>query len=381
MIFLLTTPFVAIISISSAYLQAEFKFIIPIASQLWPNVIVIISVMLLTKLSGVISIPLGILVGTIIQCINLIFLLRKKFKFNKNILNFGKLRLLSYPLAMTIIIEVSSQLFILADRIFYEKVEQGGIAALNYSMNLFLLPITIISIAFSTILFSKFSESISSENNSEFESSLLSSLNISSLIFIPIAIVFINFSNEIVSMIYQRGVFSSEDVQITSSVLQIFCIALLFYANYSILNKALYGMKSLRFLLFINVTGFVLKLVLNYFLVTDYKQNGLAFSTTFVFIFYFLTALIHILYNQRIAKKILIMKELCLSISNGVIIYFIAGVLLSPMLGSRGISKYSVILIFLAFYFLNALIVKQPSAQLLMEKGISLKHIFKAKAI
>jgi peptidoglycan biosynthesis protein MviN/MurJ (putative lipid II flippase) len=182
-------------------------------------------------------------------------------------------------------------------------------------------------------------------------------------------------------MIYQRGVFSSEDVQITSSVLQIFCIALLFYANYSILNKALYGMKSLRFLLFINVTGFVLKLVLNYFLVTDYKQNGLAFSTTFVFIFYFLTALIHILYNQRIAKKILIMKELCLSISNGVIIYFIAGVLLSPMLGSRGISKYSVILIFLAFYFLNALIVKQPSAQLLMEKGISLKHIFKAKAI
>ena len=69
---------------------------------------------------------------------------------------------------ITILIESISQLFLLADRYFYPYVDKGGIASLNYAMNLFILPVSIISVALSTAIFPSFSQSFNNKNTDNF---------------------------------------------------------------------------------------------------------------------------------------------------------------------------------------------------------------------
>ncbi|PIS44968.1 MAG: hypothetical protein COT22_07710, partial [Ignavibacteria bacterium CG08_land_8_20_14_0_20_37_9] len=139
-IVLLTIPLNGLIAILLAYFQAEFDFKNAFLSHLFLNLSIIIVVLGFTTRFSIYAIPIGFLLGTLLQAGYLSFFVRSKISL-EHILH-GKIKFLKlFPLQIffiTIFIELLGQLYVFIDRLFYTSVQPGGIAALNYAATVYL---------------------------------------------------------------------------------------------------------------------------------------------------------------------------------------------------------------------------------------------------
>ena len=158
--FLVTIPLNAGMSIIMAFQQARFKFAYPAVSLILLNVVVIILVLLFSDLLGILILPISFVIAYLSAFIFLIVLVKEDLKLLSLDLfkvkyEFSELRII----ISLIVIEVSSLSYVLIDRYFISEVSVGGIAALNYAFVIFALPISLFSIPLITTLFPKFSSS------------------------------------------------------------------------------------------------------------------------------------------------------------------------------------------------------------------------------
>jgi putative peptidoglycan lipid II flippase len=326
LIFISSIPFASGNSLLSAYLNAEFEFRIPAFSQVLLNIVVILMVALVSESLFIYSIPLGFLCGTILQFIFLVGYTAKKDNLNYRI-KFNSVFSLNTrvekSIIFIIIIEVVGQLYVVIDRWFYESVNPGGIAALNYAGTIFNLPISLISISFASVLLPYFSKNLI-ESDDIFIDKVINSLKINAVVFIPVTIILFVYGADIISLIFERGSFSRADTYITAELLEIFAIGLFFYSGYAILNKSLFARGQVKSILMISLIGVVIKIAMSVILVEEYSQEGLAMSTVLVYIFYFAAALIlvikssarflelflHLFYHSLIAIFILFLVNI-----------------------------------------------------------------------
>ncbi len=133
-IFIFTIPFNTIFSVFASLLQAEFNFKYPIFSQLLLNFIVIIFVFFFNSQLNIISIPVGYLAGTFLQVLYLYSKVRKFLIPDfKKFFTSNKFAFFSSTFLFLVVIEILGQTYSIIDRYFFEQIDQGGIAALNYA--------------------------------------------------------------------------------------------------------------------------------------------------------------------------------------------------------------------------------------------------------
>jgi putative peptidoglycan lipid II flippase len=358
-IILFTIPLNSAYSILAAYLQSEFEFKSPAVSQLLLNVSIILLVFIFSNKIGIYTIPFGYVVGSIAQLIFLLVRSLKKIGLNLfSFINGGSIRsIINYPLVITILIESISQIYLLADRYFFGSVQNGGIASLNYAMNIFLLPVTIISVALSTAIFPKFSYSFNSNNKEDLQSKIDNFFSVNLFLFVPISFVLIYFGDIIIRLIFQHGEFNTNDTLMTFNILKYYSISLVFYSSYAVLNKLLYGTNMIKPLLYITITGCLIKISANILLVKEFQQNGLAISTSVSYLFFFLAGILLTAYFLKLKIKRFI-SEFIFGAVNCFLSYGVS-ILIIP----NDLFRYSRfndilrLLIFVSIYLLNAKIV------------------------
>jgi putative peptidoglycan lipid II flippase len=285
-IMLFTIPLNSAYSIVANYLNAEYKYFHPAISQLFLNISVILLIIFFYKIAGTIIIPIGILIGYLLQLLYVLYFSHLNFSFNfKSIklLLAGSLKLKN-SLFIIIVIEGISQLYSIVDRYYFNQMNPGGLASLNYAMNIFALPMSIISLALATVIFPKFSRSFSENNMPQFEAYYFRGVMINLIIFIPIVFLFLFDGQIIIKIIYERGKFNSVDTLMTFQILRIYSLSLIFYSIYAIINKIIYSLKEIKYLLIISIISLLLKVLISSVLVGKYHQDGLAMATTISYI-------------------------------------------------------------------------------------------------
>jgi len=368
-IFLLTIPLNSAFSVLAAFLQAEFEFKTPAVSQLLLNISIIFLVVIFSNSFGVYAIPAGYLLGSLIQLIFLLVKSKRKIRFNFfNFIKDGNVRsIINYSLVITILIESISQIYLLADRYFFDSVQKGGIASLNYAMNIFLLPVTIISVALSTAIFPKLSHSFSSNMKEDVQKKLDNFYSINLFLFIPISFVLILYGDVIIRILFQRGEFDSNAVLMTFGVLKYYALSLVFYSSYTVINKLMYGANLGRELLLITVAGCLLKVFANFILVKDYEQNGLAISTSISYMFFFLVGAAVTVYKLKM-EIIHFIKEFFFNIFNGILSSLISILVIPGGLFSSALADgFLRLVIFLLVYAINSKLVDQSAVKLFEE--------------
>jgi putative peptidoglycan lipid II flippase len=266
-----------------------------------------------------------------------------------------------------------------SDRYFYNSVEHGGIAALNYAIHLYLLPLSIISMAISTAIFPALSKNNNEERN-ETEKHLNNFFSINILLFVPITIIILFFGDVIIRILYERGEFSAQDSEMTYSVLKIYAYSLIFYSSYAVLNKLIYSKKLIGYLLIVAVLSILLKIILNFVLVDSLKQNGLALSTTLSYTSFFLFSFIVVLLKVKLSDKSYFIKELLWGLTNGVGSILLSSWLISLLFRDVSIaSDIFQIAIFVMIYGLNSIITGHHSVTLLTNAMITYKHSRKSR--
>lgn len=366
---ILTIPLNAVSSILSAFLQAERRFDKPAYSHLILNILLIILIPLFANDWGVYVLPIGIVIGYLLQVIYLIIILEQKISFT-NLFKFSlkKLKQASIPsLIFTFIIEIISQFHVLADRFLYDRVESGGIAALNYAGNIFMLPIVLISVALTTAIFPRLTEMVQGNDRTNLTNKLSKAFEVNLAIFVPISFIFIFEGKGIIELFFMRGAFTSEDADLTVNVFKIYSASLIFYSVYALLNKIYYSAMLVKELLFIIVIGAVIKVGLNFLLVDSLGQNGLAISSTISYIFYCIASLFIISSLLKIHITGKYIQAGLYYLLNGIFCYLIAELVISLLHFSELNFNFPKIILFCSLFVINLMLLRDPVITTLRE--------------
>jgi len=374
-IIVITIPFNGITAIVSAYLQAKYDFFNAYLSQFFLNLGVILIVLLLSGTLNIYSIPLGFAIGSVGQTLFLLFVIRKsiyfKFLFKSEIQYFT-----SFPLKiflLTVLIELMGQLYVFVDRMFYHSVEQGGIAAINYATTVFIIPLSILSMAFSNASFPKLSAQYSEGNLAAVNESLNSVIGVTLVVFVPTACIFIFHADYLIASLFKRGKFSPEDTLMTGTLLTELSFSIVFFAVYTIVNKFLFSVKELSWLFIISFTAIVVKVVASILLVPDLKQYGLAIASSVSYASYLVLGLVITnRYLPGIQKSFF--RNFIFYVLSGLLTYLLADLVIKFLLPGNSYTHFLSIIIFLLFYF-GSLLATNDSYLLRTLSAIGLKKI------
>lgn len=185
------------------------------------------------------------------------------------------------------------------DQYFAAQLAVGSIAAMNYGMKIpsFIMGITLI--AMGNVLLPYFSRAITSNPKKAFKK-LFFTLKITFAIgVLGVGLTYI-FSYEIISFLFEKKEFDSEDSLIVSGIQKILLIYIPFYLCHNILVKFLTSLNENKFMAFQSLYKLCANIILNIILVKKYGVYGLAISTSIIMI---ANSLIYFYYTLKLYKK------------------------------------------------------------------------------
>lgn len=273
--------FTALVSIFSGYLQIKNNYSIPALIGFPLNIIVIISMMIASQ--GNYSI---LAIGTLIATASQFFLMIpfiKKEKFNYSFLvNFRDNRMIkTLYIALPVIIGTSvNQINILVDRTIASSLAVGGISALNYAnrLNLFIQGLFVTSII--TAMYPMISSYASKQNYDGIKKTLGESINIITLLVLPITVGALLFSEEVINMLFGRGAFDSTAIQMTSTALYFYALGMMGVGLREVLARGFYSMQDTKTPMINAAFGMLLNIILNIILSRFLGIGGLALATS-----------------------------------------------------------------------------------------------------
>lgn len=277
-------------SILKSIFNAEKHFLLPALSPIILNLMVILSVLGMTRTAGILSIAIGMVSGYFFQLLGLIWIfLRKHIRYAFNI-NFNEplLRKMFGMLFFVILIETIGQVYSIIDRFFIAVLPEGGISALSYANNLYQIPIGVFSIAVGTAIFPSIAEYATKENRAGIFQLYSKAIRSIFIIIIPIVFLILFFHTEIITLIFQRGAFDQSASQMTAEVLRYFSFGLIAYACHAIVVRMYYALGRGWILFLSTLASFFVKLSISAWAVKTLFQNGLALATSVAGIFNFL---------------------------------------------------------------------------------------------
>ncbi len=198
------------------------------------------------------------------------FSIYPRFPFEKN------LRALFPLMPPLLLIHSSYYLFVMTDRFFVTYLNNGDISALTYATVLTYAIPQLLSIA-TYFLTSYSEEKTDSEKNRKFNETV--SLVI--LIGLPTTIFFIFTSENIISMLLQRGAFNYENSILVSMILSVLCLAIIPLCIQPALDQIYQAERKLKRIIFIKIVSFVINILLNTFFIflLDLGVIGAALGT------------------------------------------------------------------------------------------------------
>lgn len=351
---LITIPLNASISIISAYMQANFNFILPVISQLILNIILILLTIFFTNLLDIFILPVSYVIAYLISFLSLLVFVYPKLKFAKSLIFKSRFKKSDFSIFISLIfIETLSLSYVITDRYFIGQVPEGGIAALNYAMIIYLLPYTIFSLPLINVIFSKFSEVVSKTSVS-LSNTFLDSSRINIFVMVPVIILIFFWGDLFLRILYERGKFTSSDTLMTFQVLQNYCLSLIFFSNYLISVKLLYSINEYKKVLLFSILALAMKIGLNFILVDKLEQNGLALSTSFIYLLLFISGYYFSNKLLKIENKLFHFNSIIYFLLNGLISYILSNQLIKIISFNSIIDQFVAVILFIIFYIINS---------------------------
>jgi len=278
-------------SVVSGLLEINNKFLISTIQGVLPVLTVILFLLYFKSYFGSMVLAYGSLYGSIIS---FIFIL--SFGIYHKVIFLGKpaMSKSSWEMVNQLPPKISSS-FLSAlnnfiDQFFAGQLAIGSIAALNYGNRFPAFGVTIVIMAFGSVLLPHFSRLVNEDLKMAY-SHLFKTLKIIFLGGILVVAIFILFSDSIIALWLERDQFTAEDTIKVSRIQQILLINVPFYLCTRIIVKFLTSINKNKFMAWVSLMNLFVNVILNIILIKYYDVYGLAFSTTLVLIissfFYF----------------------------------------------------------------------------------------------
>lgn len=272
--------FTAVIYIYTGRLQLSGKYSITSFIGIPLNIIFIVSIHLSVK--NVFFLAFGCVVAYLAQFLLLIPSLKKtgyKYRFTLNVKNeyFINMVYISIPLIIGVSV---NQINYLVSRTIASQISVGGISALNYAetLNNFVQSVFVTTIL--SIVYPKLSKIASNGDIQEFTDVISKALKGIALFVIPCSVGLIIFSEEIIKMLFGRGAFDSEAVNMTSNTLLYYSIGIIGIAIREVISKGFYAIQDIKTPMINSAIAMIINIFLSIFLSKFMGVGGLALANS-----------------------------------------------------------------------------------------------------
>ena len=296
-----------LIGIGFGSLNAKKEFLIPSISPLISSLIIIITISYFwnnkgntndlsqVDFIGGIILAKATFIGALFQYLIQIPFLIKKGIFAINLSIKSKYSEIKRAWRMIAPASLSSgmiQINVFTDLFFASKLV-GAAAALSYANFLVQAPLGVISSTILIPLLPVFVSLKAKENHFKLTRKIHQGLILSSTSMVFLGSIFISLSTPIVILIYGRGEFNQNAIDIVSQLLISYGIGMPFYLSRDLLVRVFYGIEDARTPFRISTIAIFLNVFFDWFLIggtspwgelspVNLGINGLVFSTTFV---------------------------------------------------------------------------------------------------
>lgn len=280
-IMIFSVVFIGLNSILSSWLQIRGNFMIP-GMIGFPNNIILIIFILLSSKRNIYLLALGVLIGLLSQIVlQLPYAIKSGYKY-KLYINLKdeyirKMLLLIVPIFIGSLV---SQLNFMIDKSLASTFGDGVIAILNNGSKLVGIINGLFIGAIATVIYPELSNLSNDNNKDGFIDIVAKSINIVTIITMPIMIGAIILSNPIVNIVYKRGAFDENAANMTSIAFLIYSFAMVAYALRDILNKVFYSLKDTKTPMINGAIGVISNIILNIVLSRYLGYKGLALATS-----------------------------------------------------------------------------------------------------
>ena len=265
----------------SSMLNAMERFMAAQLTGFPLSVAVIVAVVCFAPKIGIEAIAWGVFAASLLQVVVLLPALMGWFKYQPVLdlkdKRFHRLIKLAGPAVLSMGI---SEINHLIDRSLASGLPAGSISAMNYAYKLITFLLGVLMVPLTTIMFSKMSR-MSTENDREgLLSALRRSILLISLVALPVIAVGMVMSNDVVKMIYMRGNFTIDSVNLTAGVLLFYLIGVLAFGLRDFMNRTFHAIQDTKTPFKVACLVVVMNIVLNLILRRFMGARGLALATS-----------------------------------------------------------------------------------------------------
>jgi len=160
---------------------------------------------------------------------------------------------------------------LLYERIIFSGLSSGLISAYQYSRSLHDIPYFLIVMTIQTSLWPAFLEAVNSGNTDQIYQMTVKKLKLLFIIFLLISVQIYFFSEYILYLLFYRGAFGIDSLNLTSITLKVVIIGLLPLSILTLLGRALYAFKAIKWISLSGIFGTIVGLMFLY--LGHYKQD------------------------------------------------------------------------------------------------------------
>ena len=231
------------------------------------------------------------------------------------------------------------QINLLVDTILASFLGFGSVSYLYFADRVAQLPLGIIGIALGTSLLTSLSKSIAINDIKQFSIELIISLKIGLFFSIPAALVFINFSDLIVSVLFERGKFGFEESNETARALKAYALGIPAFIILKSCQPAFLAEGNTKTPMYIGIILLISNIIFSLIFMRYFNHAGIALATSISSWIGCLIYICTLIKNGKILKPKLTFSHDTLNFFS-VCIYFIK------------ISLVSIFMIFIMKYFM-----------------------------
>lgn len=278
--------FSGLIGLLSSIYHAHHRFLRPAITSVVSTLLMLSSVVVLTRFWGIKSLAFGYLVGEIAGFFVLVPILFKqdRYRFSFDFHNKGVRQIIKVMLPL-----VFAGFFYRAttviERMIASTLPIGSISYLGYGHRIILILRAISTTGISTTIFPQMARSWAENDLVKVREHFARGVRIIMLVTFPIAMVFIVLRVPIIQVVFERGAFDHRTTLAVADVLMILLIAFIFSGLGNIVGKGFYISQKTKLAAGLNIVGLIIYILLAHFLTKSlsYRGLGIAYSTQAVF--------------------------------------------------------------------------------------------------
>lgn len=263
-------------------LQSFDEFNVPAFISVVSNAVIILYYPTLNSRFGIYGLAVAFLVGWSLQAFIQIPSLRKKgFRYypSLSVRNDEMKKVFALMLPVMVSTWVQPVMLTINSRFASYLYNGGGVAAIEYSTNLYLMIIGVFVLSVTNVIFPKLSRLEVSDQQDEFRNTIKSTMHASLYFAIPLMLGVMALSYEIIDLIYGGGEFDANDTKITGWALFFTSLGMIGYTIQNIISRAYFAKQDGRTPLVAGIISIAADLVLCWVLVGKLSVSGLAIAS------------------------------------------------------------------------------------------------------